>query len=204
LLVTNTVNGCKSIEIYEVVNGGLKADFVPSTTFGYAPLTVNFINTSQTSTGASSIFCLWSFGNGVVTPTAVLNTLNQSATYLSAGTYSVVLFATKGTCTDSVMKIIRVEIPSKLEVPNIFTPNGDKVNDVFRLIGSSLNEITATIYDRWGNKVYDVTSETGNIGWDGKNLQGKDCPDGTYFYIIKAKGDDGKEFEQKGNVTLLR
>ncbi len=204
ILVTNTVNGCKSTEVYEVTNGALTANFVPSTTFGYAPLTVNFVNTSTTSTGASSIFCLWSFGNGIATPTAVLNTQNQNTTYLTAGTYSVVLFATKGSCTDSVMRIITVEVPSKLEIPNIFTPNGDKVNDTFRLIGSSLDEITAIIYDRWGNKVYDVTSNTGNIAWDGKNLSGKDCADGTYFYIIKAKGKDGVEFEQKGNVTLLR
>ncbi|MBK7309364.1 MAG: gliding motility-associated C-terminal domain-containing protein [Sphingobacteriaceae bacterium] len=95
-------------------------------------------------------------------------------------------------------------MPSKLEVPNVFTPNGDKVNDVFRLIAASLLEIEATIFDRWGNKVYEVTSGTGNIGWDGKNMFGKECPSGTYFYMIKAKGKDAQEYDLKGNVTLFR
>jgi gliding motility-associated-like protein len=60
------------------------------------------------------------------------------------------------------------------------------------------------IFDRWGNRVYEVTSETGNFAWDGKNLQGKDCADGTYFYVITAKGKDEVEYEQKGNVSLYR
>ncbi len=204
LAVTNTVNGCKSLETYNVVGGALNADFVPSVIKGFAPLTVTFNNTSSTSTGASSINCLWSFGNGVVTPSTVLNTTQQSATYLNAGTYTVVLFASKGACQDSAMKLILVEMPAKMEVPNVFTPNGDKVNDVFRLISSNLATIEATIYDRWGNVVYNVKSETGNIAWDGKNLQGLDCAEGTYFYIIKATGKDDSPFEQKGNVSLYR
>lgn len=204
VLVTNTVNGCKNISIHNVVPGQLNADFIPSVVQGFAPLTVTFNNTSSTSTGASSIQCLWSFGNGVVTPSNVLNTSNQSATYTSAGTYSVVLFATKGSCKDSAMKLIVVDLPSKLEVPNVFTPNGDKVNDIFRLRSSNLKEIEAKIFDRWGNMVYNVISETGNISWDGKNLQGKECADGTYFYIIKGIGKDDADYDLKGNVTLIR
>lgn len=204
LAVTNTVNGCVGFQSYTAVNGELTADFNPSQTQGYAPLTVNFVNTSATSTGASSIICLWTFGNGIVTPTTVLNNVDQTTTYTTSGTYSVVLLATKGTCKDSAMKIIRVDLPGKLEIPNVFTPNGDKVNDVFRLKATNLKQINASIFDRWGNLVYEVTSETGNIAWDGKNLQGKECPAGTYFYIIKAIGKDDQDFEQKGNVSLYR
>jgi len=204
LAVTNTVNGCVAFQSYSAINGELKADFTASQLQGFSPLTVNFVNTSQTSTGASSIICLWSFGNGVVTPSTVLNTIGQSATYNTAGTYSVVLFATKGTCVDSAMKVIRVDLPGKLEIPNVFTPNGDKSNDIFRLKATNLKLIEASIFDRWGNLVYSVNSETGNIAWDGKNLQGKECPSGTYFYIIKATGKDEQPFEQKGNVSLFR
>ena len=91
-----------------------------------------------------------------------------------------------------------------MEIPNVFTPNGDKVNDVFRLIASNLREVTAIIFDRWGNKVYEVTSDTGNFGWDGKNQYGKECAAGVYFYVIKAIGKDGQEYDQKGNVSLFR
>jgi len=206
--VTNTVNGCKTTGVYQVVEGSLNTDFIPSTQFGYSPLNVTFQNTSTSSAGTGSMVGTWSFGNGSI----LTNTYNASgsssitpnATYTAAGTYSVLLNVTKGTCKGSKIKIIVVEVPSKLEVPNVFTPNGDKVNDVFRLIAASLNEIEASIFDRWGNKVYEVTSGTGNIGWDGKNMSGKECPSGTYFYMIKATGKDGQEYDLKGNVTLFR
>jgi len=203
LALTNTVNGCGSSESYSVVNGALAANFVPSSTNGFAPLSVYFTNTSATSTGASSIICLWSFGNGAATST-VFNTVTPATTYTAPGTYSVVLITRKGTCIDSAIRIINVEIPSKMEIPNVFTPNNDKVNDVFRLNASNLKEVTAIIFDRWGNKVYELTSETGNFAWDGKNQYGKDCAEGTYFYIIKATGKDGQEYDQKGNVSLFR
>jgi gliding motility-associated-like protein len=203
VLVTNTINGCATQESYSVVSGALSADFVPSSSFGYAPFSVFFTNTSATSTGAGSIQCLWSYGNGAAS-SVVFNTVTPAVTYTAAGTYSVLLIAKKGTCIDTAIKIIIVDVPSKMVIPNVFTPNNDKVNDVFRLIASSLKEINVTIFDRWGNKVYELSSETGNFAWDGKNQSGKDCASGTYFYIIKAEGKDGQEFNEKGNVSLFR
>jgi gliding motility-associated-like protein len=203
VLVTNTVNGCKSIGNYEVVPGAIKAEFSADPNYGFVPLFVSFTNNSSTSNSTSSIISTWGYGNGAVTQT-VLNTLPTSATYTAAGTYSVILMVRKGSCIDTAIRIINVELPSKLEIPNVFTPNGDKVNDIFRLRASSLKEISIIIYDRWGNKVYDVTSDTGNFAWDGKNQYGKECSEGTYFYIIKASGKDGQEYDMKGNVSLYK
>ncbi|MDP1802875.1 MAG: gliding motility-associated C-terminal domain-containing protein [Bacteroidota bacterium] len=114
------------------------------------------------------------------------------------------MFVVKGTCLDTVQKVIKVELPSKLEVPNVFTPNGDGSNDVFFLKVANVAEINAIIFDRWGNKVYESTSTTGNIEWDGKSSAGKELPAGTYFYIIKATGKDDKTYDQKGNVSIYR
>lgn len=207
VVITNTANGCKADGTFDVTEGALSVDFTPSTTFGYAPLAVTFANNSASTFSTGTMVSNWSFGNGaVLTNTYVNNTssVTPAATYTAPGTYSVYLTTTKGTCTGSKVRVIIVEVPSKIEVPNIFTPNGDKVNDIFRLIASGLGKIEATIFDRWGNKVYDVISETGNIAWDGKNLSGKECPAGTYFYMIKATGKDGEEYDLKGNVTLIR
>ncbi len=201
--VLNNNNGCEAHIGIAVIEGNIKASFIPNPSKGYAPLAVTFSNTSTTSTGATSIISTWGYGNGTVTQT-LMNTQLTNALYEAPGTYSVILKVKKGTCEDTAMRIIVVEMPSKLEIPNVFTPNGDKANDVFRLIGSSLKEIHIIIYDRWGNRVYEVTSNTGNFAWDGTNLQGKECPDGTYFYILKATGMDDKEFEHKGNVSLFR
>jgi gliding motility-associated-like protein len=203
VLVTNTINGCKATAVYQVVEGAIHADFTSSTDFGFAPLSVTFNNTSATSTGASSIISSWGYGNGVITP-SVMNNVPGFTTYTTSGTYSVILTAKKGTCIDTAMHLITVELPSRLEVPNVFTPNGDKSNDVFRLRASNLKEVYIIIFDRWGTKVYEVTSDTGNFAWDGKNQYGKDCADGTYFYIIKATGRDQQTFDLKGNVSLFR
>jgi gliding motility-associated-like protein len=203
VVVTNTINGCKATGVYQVVEGAIHADFTANPDNGFAPLDVTFNNTSSTSTGASSIISSWGYGNGMITAN-IMNTVPGHATYTASGTYTVILTVKKGTCIDTAMRIVTVDIASRLEIPNVFTPNGDKSNDIFRLRASSLKEIYIIIYDRWGTKVYEVTSDTGNFAWDGKNQFGKDCSDGVYFYVIKAKGKDEKEFEQKGNVSLFR
>lgn len=202
IIVTNTVNGCITQTTYTVVNGTITANFVPDPPEGFAPLTVQFNNNSTTSTGNSNIQSWWYFGNG--STATFTQTQNGQATYNAPGIYTVVLIVKKGTCTDTMKKTVRVELPSQMEVPNIFSPNKDGVNDVFRLIASSLSEVYVVIFDRWGNRVYEAESNTGNFAWDGKNMQGKDCADGVYFYIIKGKGKDDKSYEKKGNVTLVR
>jgi gliding motility-associated-like protein len=199
---SNTLTGCRATGTVIVSTGGLTADFEPSVLAGYAPLDVSFVNNSQSSLGSSSIISVWNFGNGTTGTT--LNNELTTATYTAPGTYTVMLLTSKGNCLDTIFKTILVDIPSKMEVPNIFTPNGDGTNDIFFLKTANLGEITAFIMDRWGNKVYDVRSSTGNIAWDGKNLSGKECASGVYLYVIKAKGRDGKEYEAKGNITLMR
>ena len=205
LSVTTKSNGCSASFIIKVIDGVLIGDFTPDATTGYAPLTVNFNNNSASSSTTSptaSITSVWSFGNGT-TRTTTTN-LSTSAIYEQPGTYSVTMFASKGSCLDTVVKVIRVDIPSKLEVPNVFTPNGDNSNDVFFVKTANLSEITALIYDRWGNKIYELTTDKGNIAWDGKSQTGKEAPDGTYFYIITAKGKDGQNYDTKGTISLFR
>ncbi|MBI2723417.1 MAG: gliding motility-associated C-terminal domain-containing protein, partial [Bacteroidetes bacterium] len=201
-IVTNMNTGCRAIGTFSVGQGGLNADFGSDVITGYAPLTVNFNNLSSTSIGAtSSITSVWNFGNGT---SSLTTNPNVNTSYIAPGSYTVMMISTRGGCSDTAYRMIKVEIPSKMEVPNVFTPNGDGSNDVFFLKTANLTEITALIYDRWGNKVYEVTSTTGNIAWDGNNSDGKTCAAGTYFYIIKATGKDSKGYEQKGTVSLLR
>jgi len=205
LTVTTKSNSCTRTAFFTVTDGVLNANFTADATSGYAPLTVNFTNnsaSSSTTSATSSITSVWSFGNGT-TRTTTTN-LSTSATYDQPGTYSVTMFAGKGSCLDTFVKVIRVDIPSKLEVPNVFTPNGDNTNDIFFIKAANLSEITALIYDRWGNKIYELTTEKGNIAWDGKTQTGKEAPDGTYFYIITAKGKDGQNYDTKGTVSLYR
>lgn len=201
--VTNPTTGCTSSGEIIVVNGSLTAGFQPDATTGFAPLTVNFANTSHSSAGnTSSVVSVWNYGNG--TTATYSTTTNGAAVYTQPGTYTVTLFTTKGSCTDIHVETIHVDIPSSLEVPNVFTPNGDGINDVFFLKVSNMTEINASIFDRWGRKVYELTSTTGNIAWDGTNMVGTKVAAGVYFYVIKGKGKDDKSYDTKGTINLYK
>lgn len=214
VLVTNTINGCATATLVSVVaNTVITVAFEPDVTFGYAPLTVNFTNNSSTSNGTGSITSVWNFGNSssITTPSTIIT---PSTVYNSSGTFTVSLYASKGNCSGLTTRVINVEIPSGLTVPNIFTPNNDGVNDLYFLKVTNLSKIKATIYDRWGTKVYEVDTQNEknnagikdnvNLAWDGKNQYGVELPQGSYFYVIKATGKDGKEYDDKGTITLIR
>jgi gliding motility-associated-like protein len=199
VLVKDNVNGCASRVGFNVISGSLTANFEADKYSGYAPLTVNFSNTSSSTLGNAGVSSRWTFGNGM---TSTLNVV--PVVYTQPGTYSVTLYTLKGACLESKQAIIKVEVPSKLVIPNVFTPNNDGANDLFFLEAKNLAEINAVIYDRWGHIIYEVISASGNIAWDGKNQAGKDVSEGTYFYIIKATGKDGTPYDYKGTVNLFR
>jgi len=201
-VVTNTLTGCHASGSFNVKDGDISADFIPDPIRGYAPLFVSFTNNSSSSLGSGSITSTWSFGNGTAQTTTSNISINSA--YSAPGTYTAMLIASKGSCLDTAYKIIKVDLPSKMDVPNVFTPNGDGSNDVYFFRTANMSEINAVIFDRWGNKIYEVTSATGNVAWDGKNLQGKECDNGVYFYFVNGKGKDSKEYETKGNVSLFR
>ncbi len=183
---------------------------------GFAPLNVEFNNVMILQNVNSGIMThKWNYGNGISmnnsgTTASFMNNLipNGNTIYQSAGSYPVHLTVTQTTgtlvCVASASTLVKVESPSNIKIPNTFTPNGDGINDSFFFQTTNLTEITCLIYDRWGVKMYDGTSDKGNIKWDGKNLSNKEVPDGTYFYIIKAKGLDDKEYEHKGTISLFR
>jgi gliding motility-associated-like protein len=203
VIVTDNSNGCVSEGVVEVVDGTLTAGFDVSSERGFAPFTVTFTNTSHSSTDSLQVYTYWHFGNN--TKFESDDTRDKpSALYNAAGDYTVMLHATRGNCLAAYSKVITVELPSALEIPNIFTPNNDGVNDVYFIKGTNLTEIKLTVFDRWGHLVFDLVSSKGNVAWDGKNQYGAEVAAGIYYYTLNATGSDGKDFKLKGNITLVR
>lgn len=91
---------------------------------------------------------------------------------------------------------------SSFSVPNVFSPNGDGTNDFFTVTKKNIKKMDGVIYNRWGLKMTDWTDI--DYKWDGKTSKGLDASDGTYYYIINAEGADGKKYEEKGFLTLIR
>lgn len=107
-------------------------------------------------------------------------------------------------CWDTTeLKCIRVVL-SLVNVPNVFTPNGDGINDVFRVQVLSVTSFHAVVINRWGKKVYEWNDPEG--GWDGR-IHGKYASPGTYYYIITARGlekNDPPKYVKKGPLLLVR
>lgn len=192
VVATNTVTGCTSSSVVTVSQTGITAAFTANPANGVAPLDVNFTNQS---TGATSY--TWVFGDGNGSMAA-----NPSNTYLDPGTYVVTLVATAGSCHDTAQVTIVVEPAFSIQIPNVFTPNGDNKNDVFYIKSTGVKDLSMTIFNRWGEKMYDGSGA--QASWNGQTAGGAKAPDGTYFFLVKASGFDGKEVEKQGTVSLYR
>jgi gliding motility-associated-like protein len=174
----------------------VKAEFTATPSYGLAPLKVDFVNLST-----NAVIYHWTLEDQLESTSK-----NVTHTYSTEGqgaTYEVTLIATNSFgCADTARTTIIVNPFSELIIPNVFTPNGDGINDIFHLKSLGLSFINAEVYDRWGLKLYSWNATDG--GWDGRAPSGENAADGTYFYIIKAKGVDGKEYKLNGGFTLLR
>jgi gliding motility-associated-like protein len=190
----NEAGTCSSALIpVDVEVNGVFAVIGATPSSGFMPLNVVFTNGSSTG-----VTYTWTFGDGSVTA----NEFAPNHTYTSLGNYLATLTVTDGTCSALASIVIEVKGESSILIPNVFTPNGDGKNDVFTVDGTNLESVEADIFNRWGLKMYSWNQVNGS--WHGRSTSGSEAPDGTYFYIIKAKGLDGTEYFKKGAFSLIR
>lgn len=136
----------------------------------------------------------WDFGDGG-TSTAQ----NPSHDFPTSGTYTVVLTVTNANgCVDTMHLIVVVN--EDFLLPNVFTPNGDGINDEFFVTTSGLSEFKLEIFDRWGVKIFESTEP--NVHWDGHTTSGAMCSDGTYYFILTAISPT-QDYSTTGFLTLI-
>ena len=166
-----------------------------------ARLTVRFINESLNGASYEWVF-LDTLGG--IKETATTYDLEEMPefTYETADEYyyPTLLSISEDGCEDSVgmEEAIFVE-PSQLDIPNVFTPNGDNMNDRFIFKHQSLKTCKVTIVDRTGKVVYkrDIDDIYTWDGWDG-NMHESDrkAPEGQYYYVVEAMGYDDIEYRE--------
>jgi gliding motility-associated-like protein len=90
----------------------------------------------------------------------------------------------------------------EIVIPNIFTPNDDDANDIFKIKSNGLNQLSCVIFNRWGTEI--ASFERVNGFWDGRTTSGLQCSDGVYMYFVHTVDMRNKSRDFKGTVTLIR
>ena len=136
------------------------------------------------------------------TPSESLDNANSDkpiATPDETTTYTVTVSDLNG-CNVQLTVTVTITEDFNVLIPNLISPNGDGINDVWRIFNIETYPNTSVqLFNRWGVKVWESADYANE--WDGTSQDGKDLPDGTYFYILQVGGSD-RVF--KGDVNILR
>ncbi len=114
--------------------------------------------------------------------------------------YSVIVDQVDREGTEVVIHIDVLEC--NIFIPNAFSPNGDGLNDKFRIKAYNAKDFRMQILSRWGQMLYD--SSNPSEGWDGRTLDGDDCPTGVYIYSAVFVDEANVLRRFTGSVTLIR
>ncbi|HEY0979189.1 MAG TPA: gliding motility-associated C-terminal domain-containing protein [Flavobacteriales bacterium] len=138
----------------------------------------------------------WWWDLGVADPPFASTPTVQASFPQVPGEYPVMLVvATAAGCIDTIGGYVRVTLPDVIEMPNVFSPNGDGHNDRFVPVVYYGSSARLEIFNRWGQSVFTTASLA--QGWSGQG-----SPDGTYYYVVTP--DDGRVEKLTGHVTLVR
>ncbi|MDP5170165.1 MAG: PKD domain-containing protein [Bacteroidia bacterium] len=154
----------------------------------YLPFgTVNF---RANAADAASYF--WDFGDG-----GSSGEQNPVHHFEEAGVYPVTLRMTDaGGCVSDTTILYQVLDPN-LQIPNVFTPNGDGIQDTYLVRYQGGETFLLDVYDRWGRPMYSGAQP--DQGWNGLHPNGSQASEGVYFYVVTV---GGRSF--RGNLTLMR
>jgi gliding motility-associated-like protein len=196
ILTVTDAQGCISSDtLFVTVNPVPVASFTanPMETSVFNPL-IQFTNTSS---GADTY--TWIFGDGQGS-----NVISPEHSYQEAGNYSVDLTVENAFgCSDNFKLNIIVTPEGTLYVPSAFTPNDDYNNDSFRAVGVGISNFSMTIFDRWGEIIFE--SDDIQAAWNGRHAAtGQLCQQDVYVYLIDYRDVDNIRRQIRGSVLLYR
>jgi len=192
VIVTNT-GGC-----YDTASVAVSVFPLPTANAGND--TTIIAGGSAQLSGSGGVTYSWSPSNGL----SCTNCFNPIATPSVSTTYILEVTDANGcTAIDTVRITVQQENDdcAEIVIPNAFTPDGDGVNDIFRITGTAIASISGKIFNRWGQELF--TWDNVDEGWDGK-FNGTLVSSGTYFCVIDYTCSDGTTKNVKGSVELIK
>ncbi|GIV28826.1 MAG: hypothetical protein KatS3mg027_2640 [Bacteroidia bacterium] len=194
-------NGCSSdTTVFVPEINPVNALFTGNPQTGTEPLFVDFNNQSSNANNF-----IWLVDNSIFS-----NASDTSYTFDSSGVYTVTLIAYNNLpqCADTFSLQIIVYDTLMVQIPNVFTPNNDGVNDVFSIKVEGAKEISVSVYNRWGILLTEysntITVSPAIIDlWDGRTTSGEKVSDGVYFYVINVTDMQDKQYKYNGTIHVF-
>jgi gliding motility-associated-like protein len=195
-------NGCTyDTTVFVPQINPVNASFTANPQTGTEPL---FVDLNNQSTNANNF--IWLVDN-----TAFSNAFNTTYTFDSSGVYTVTIIAYNNNpqCADTFSLQIIVYDSLMVQIPNVFTPNNDGVNDVFSIKVEEAKEISVSIFNRWGSLLLEYANSisesptTINL-WDGRTTTGEKVSDGVYFYVINVTDMQDEQHKFNGTIHVFK
>ncbi len=191
---TETTGGCAdaatsvTVHVRDTIVADFSSDPDAPTILSFPLTAVSFYD--QTI-GAAQL--RWNFGDGILG-----DGTNPVHTYTALGQFFVTLTAwTAEGCKSEITHGPYTVVSPELSMPNVFSPNGDGINDLFLVPYSGSQPFFLEIFDRWGVKYFATKNKL--TGWDGTTAEGEALPAGVFYYHVQI-GD--KDYVRE--VTLMR
>ena len=203
-LLVNSSATCSGTTTY---NNYIAVKEQPEADFNYLPIPIDIEDTEVSFENLSNYSSEyeWTFGDG--TATSSLFEPNHSFPEVPNVTYQVQLIAMNDFgCADTIYKPITVQDVIIFYIPNVFTPDGDDFNEIFKPImysGIDVYNYHMTIYNKWGEILFE--SYNAANGWNGTYGGGEIVQDGVYIWQIEFGDTRSDEIHKyTGHVTILK
>ena len=193
VLVTTNPYGTDTIKKLNYIN---VAD-TPMVVHAFGDTLIKVGQTAPINANGATTY-LWLPNNGSVACPTCSNTIAQP----TITTQYIVVGSNSPFCKRQDTILVRVDFTcGDFFVPNVFSPNGDGLNDVINVNGFCIYTFNLQIFSRWGELVFETKDRS--ISWDG-TYKGKPMDTGVFVYRADGITIDAKPFTIKGNITLLR
>jgi gliding motility-associated-like protein len=195
-IATNSLLGCSSTFTLPIINVNITpiADFnITEGNTVSVGTDVHFTNSSlNADTYLWEILCIGE--------TFISTNINKIISDTGICCIDLIAITNNG-CSDTISKCITVISETSIVIPNVFTPNGDNKNDVFKIKSTGLKSLNCSIFNRWGLQIYEWEGINGY--WDG-TIKSSMAPDGTYYFIVNYTDQKGITKTEKGFLTLFQ
>jgi trimeric autotransporter adhesin len=198
--VEGIVAGCNSVTRKRAIITVLPLLTAPIVTVD--TVTVNTIRWKWNAvTNAISYSVSSNNGTTWTVPSSGATGLTHTITGLNPLTTLTLLVRANGGCQDATSAPVSGRtLTDQIYLPNSFSPNGDGLNDVWRVYGYVIKTVRISIFNQWGERIF--TSSNQGLGWDG-TYKGKKQPAGVYMYVVDMTLNDGSKEVKKGAINLV-